>query len=61
MMKSYDKDESLLILKTELEKDLIIIIPKYLKFNAQSDKAASNYNRMLGLMKRIFKSRDFNT
>ena len=43
------------------EKDLGIIISKDLKFNDHSDKAASNSNRILGLMKRTFKSRDANT
>ena len=60
-MKSYDKDEYLPFLRTELEKDLGIIISKDLKFTDQSNKAASKANRMLGLTKRTFKSRDAST
>ena len=39
MMRSNDKDEALSISKTELEKDLGVIISIDLKFSAQSNKA----------------------
>ena len=54
LMKSYFKDEFLPILKTELKKAWGMIISKDFKFTVQSNKAASNANRMLGLFKRTF-------
>jgi len=43
--------------KIALERDLGILIKNNLKFSAQTNQAATNGNKKLGMLKRTFKSR----
>ena len=57
-MNNYEDDEPIILVKTEQERDLGIIITNNLKPTAQANKAASNANRTLGLLKKTFRFRD---
>ena len=56
-MNNYETCESILLEKTELERDLGILLSKNLKFSDQANKAASNANRKLGLLRKTFRFR----
>ena len=56
-MNSYESNEPVILQKTELERDLGILISNDLKFTAQSNKAAATANRTLGLLKKTFRFR----
>jgi hypothetical protein len=56
-MNSYDSNEPVPLEKTEIERDLGILISNNLKFSAQSNKAASNGNKKLGMLKNTFRCR----
>ena len=56
-MNSYETNEPVPLEKTELERDLGILITSNLKFTAQSNKAASNGNKKLDMLKNTFRYR----
>ena len=56
-MSSYEDNLPVPLEKTELERDLGILITSCLKFSAQSNKAASYANKKLGMLKRTFRFR----
>jgi hypothetical protein len=57
-MQAYDADKTFQIEKTDSERDLGIKKTSNLKYNNQVNKAASKANRVLGILKRTFVSRD---
>ena len=54
-MNSYETGEPIPLEKTELERDLGILLSKNLKFSEQANKAAANANRKLGLLRNTFR------
>ena len=55
-----NNDERKILLKTESERDLGIIISNNMKYESQCNKASSSAIRMLNLLKHTFNSRDIN-
>jgi ribonucleases P/MRP protein subunit RPP40 len=56
-MNSYETGEPIPLEKTELERDLGILLSKNLKFSEQANKAAANANLKLGLLRNTFRFR----
>ena len=60
-MKSYIKNERTQLIKSQVEKDLGVLISYDIKSSAQANQAASNANKKLGMLKRTFRSRGADT
>ena len=56
-LNSYENSTPIFLEKTALERDLGILIENNLKFSAQTNQAATNGNKELGMLKRTFRSR----
>ena len=57
-MNSYENGAPIFLEKTVLERDLGILIENNQKFSTQTNQAATNGNKKLGMLKRKLRSRE---